>query len=93
MTKFMKEKWAQYKVSKAYSLWDCYQSFSSAKAAAWDHCERLCRSFDGTDLRVLTYSIFQFTAGFTFVNKHGEECFFVITQCREAWAPIREIES
>lgn len=50
------------------SLSDVYGSYSSAKAAAWEHCISLCSKLDGYYLCVTSANSFVFTAQFEFDN-------------------------
>lgn len=48
------------------SLDEVYGSYSSAKAAAWEHCESLCSGLDGRYLCITSANTFRFTAQFEF---------------------------
>jgi hypothetical protein len=50
------------------SLSEVYGSYSSAKAAAWERCERLCSDLDGFNLCITSANSFVFTAQFEFDN-------------------------
>lgn len=50
------------------SLDEVYGSYSSAKAAAWEHCESLCSELDGRYLCITSANTFRFTAQFEFDN-------------------------
>ena len=50
------------------SLSEVYGSYSSAKAAAWKHCERLCAELDGYCLCITSANTYTFTAQFEFDN-------------------------
>ena len=50
------------------SLSEVYGSYSSAKAAAWRHCESLCSELDGHYLCITSVNNFMFTAQFEFDN-------------------------
>lgn len=54
--------------STDYSLDDVYNSCSSAKRKAWAYCEKLCRKYKGTDLKVVGHNCMIFTAGFQFID-------------------------
>lgn len=53
---------------KGDRLDDVYGSYSTAKAAAWESCERLCDELDGYYLCITSANAFAFTAQFEFDN-------------------------
>lgn len=54
--------------SRGNQLSKVYGRYSSAKAAAWEECERICAELDGFNLCVTSANTFVFTAQFEFVN-------------------------
>lgn len=54
--------------SRGNQLSKVYGRYSSAKAAAWGECERICAELDGFNLCVTSANTFVFTAQFEFVN-------------------------
>ena len=82
MNKYETAKYEAYKKSKMTSLRDAYGTFSAKKQAAWDDCVALMRACHGTGLRVVSRNPRIFTAGFTFVDYYGNECFAFITPTR-----------
>ena len=93
MTKEMKQKWQQYYDSETYDLDQCYKTYSDAKAEAWENCKQLCREYNGCCLKVITHSIFTFTAGFIFSNDDNETCFYLITPSHEKIALVKDLIS
>lgn len=61
-----KTKIPEYEKSYYTSLDDCYERYSHAKARAWNYCEELCKNHDGWGLRIISYNMSIFTAGFQF---------------------------
>lgn len=82
MNKYETAKYNAYKKSEMKSLRDAYGTFSAKKQAAWDSCVALMRACNGTDLRIVGKNCHVFTAGFTFVDYFGNECFAFITPTR-----------
>lgn len=64
-----KEHVTSYKNSTATGLDDVYGKCSSRKRDAWRYCENLCRNLNGTDLKVVSFNMNVFTAGFQFIDK------------------------
>lgn len=79
-TKTMRNAYANYKVSMMCELYDCYNSFSKAKANAMEYCENLMHELNGRGLRIISYNQNVFTVGFIFTNEDGRECFAYITR-------------
>lgn len=52
-----------YRRSYRTSLWDCYESFSSAKACAERECRAKMYDEGGEDFRILSFNTFGFTCG------------------------------
>lgn len=69
----------RYLKSTACSLYDVYDSYSDAKAQAYDHCRQLMKDLNGHDFRIVSYNIMQFTAGFRFEHE-CKEWFCYITR-------------
>lgn len=70
--------------SNAYSLFDVYRAVSRAEWNAWKHCEAVCNMYSGSDLKVISYNGYQFTAAFEFDNPDTGACsLYVITKNRE----------
>lgn len=73
-----------YMRSNDYSLFDAYENVSRAKFRAWEHCEVLCKEYEGWDLKIISRNSFQFTAGFEFTNPEtGAVSLFIITKSDE----------
>lgn len=49
-------------------LSEVYGRYSSAKAAAWDVCERICSELDGRNLCITSSNAFVFSAQFEFAH-------------------------
>lgn len=85
MTKREQERTARanirsYRNSTCYELWDAYGRCSVKKREAWEYCKRLCREFEGEDLKVISYNTYMFTAGFMYADpKTGELMFMYIS--------------
>lgn len=61
-------------------LSDVYENFSSAKAKAFDRCEKLCKFFDGYCPGISTHNSFTFTYVFRLEHPEtGEELQAIIT--------------
>lgn len=54
--------------SRGNRLSEVYGRYSSAKADAWEECERICAELDGRNLCITSANAFIFTAQFEFVN-------------------------
>lgn len=52
--------------SRGNQLSMVYGRYSSAKAAAWEYCERLCSELDGHNLCITSNNSYRFTAQFEF---------------------------
>lgn len=79
-TKLMRSAYARYKMSMMCELYDCYDSFSKAKADAMTYCENLMHELNGWGLRIVSYNCNVFTVGFLFMNEDDEKCFAYITR-------------
>lgn len=79
-----------YEDSRAYDLYDVYETFSVYKARAWDRCKRISADYsytggrpdiaDREPLKILGANCFQFSAGFRYETKYGETFFVYITK-------------
>lgn len=81
---------------KGNSLSDVYGSYSSAKAAAWEHCESLCRELGGYNLCVTSANTRAFTAQFEFDNpENGRPMVCHITPSRTyaMYLDMRHVET
>ena len=54
-----------YNRSDAYSLRDCYNSYSTAKACAENDCRRWMIQEAGQGFKILSFNTFGFTCGWT----------------------------
>jgi len=90
VSKFMKSKYHQYRVSDMYSLYDKYKQPSDAKLLAYDYCADLCRDFNGRCLKVVGGNSMQFSAGFV-GEIDGEEAYFHITKAYDRYIPLKEL--
>ena len=64
------------------TLDNCYGSYSTAKAHAWEYCQRQCEKLNGKRLTVLSYNSQTFTAAFEYINTEtGEKMLRVETHC------------
>ena len=80
---------------KGNSISEVYGSYSSAKAAAWEHCESLCRVLGGYDLCVTSANTFMFTAQFEFDNPENGRpmvCHITPTRTYAAYLDMRHID-
>lgn len=69
--------------SKGNHLSEVYGRYSSAKAAAWEECERICAELDGRNLCITSANTFMFTAQFVFDNpENGRRMVCHITPSR-----------
>ena len=70
--------------SRDYSLDHCFNSYSTAKARAWEYCEKLFHKYDGYGLKVISHNGWIFTAGFEFADPEtGEIKFMYITPSKD----------
>lgn len=77
------------------SLSEVYRSYSSAKAAAWEHCESLCRELDGHCLCITSANTFVFTAQFEFDNPDNGRpmvCHITSSRTYAMYLDVRRIE-
>jgi len=82
-----------YLTSDMTSLSDAYKSYSSAKKTAWNYCIELCHKFGGNNLKVVSYNVNIFTAGFLFIDKDGDPCYMHITPSYDQAIKISEVKS
>ena len=68
MTKKDLDVYKRYMISRDYSLFDVYGSFSKRKRDAWEYCKRLCKQNDGIWLKVLGANSNFFSAAFMYDN-------------------------
>lgn len=54
--------------SNNYCLAHCYGRYSQAKENAMEYCLNMWELFEGSDLRIISHNLMQFTVGFEFVN-------------------------
>ncbi len=87
ISKFMKQKYRDYCMSDMYSLYDKYQRPSNAKHRAWDHCEDLCKEYNGHGLRLVGGNSMQFSAGFL-CDINGEPSYVHITKEYVRYIPL-----
>lgn len=71
--------WRRYQRSEMYDLRDAYGSWSSKKDNAWDYCKKLCKDFDGEELKIIGANGFHFSAGFVF-ERSGKKYLMYITK-------------
>ena len=89
----LKYAYRRWQNSSDTELYHVYDSFSQAKANAFEYCRRLEAEFHGTGLRIVGHNSMQFTAGFTGVDPEtGEVMFMYITKSKDWYAPITDIE-
>ena len=91
MTKVQRGKYESYCRSTDYSLYDCYGSFSHAKARAWEYCENLCRQKEGWGLKVVGHNSCFFSAGFLY-EESGKQMYMHITASKDEPIEITEEE-
>ena len=87
------EKFSMYLSSNMTSLSDCYKSFSARKKSAWNYCLGLMADLDGNNLKVVSYNVNIFTAGFLFIDKDGEPCYMHVTPSYDQAIKISEVKS
>ena len=68
-----------YERSEKSNLNQCYGRFSKAKADAWEYCKELCKSKDGSGLKILSANVYQFTAGFKY-EENGKQYLMYISK-------------
>lgn len=81
--------------SRGNQLSEVYGRYSSAKAAAWEHCERLCSELDGSNLCIASYNTFVFSAQFEFdhpENGRPMVCHITPTQAYSMYLDICHID-
>ena len=91
MTKAQKSTYERYCRSTDSSLYDCYESFSAAKARAWKDCKELRDKKSGWGLKVISHNGWMFTAGFVY-EQDGKEMFMYITPSKDETFEITEEE-
>lgn len=70
-----------YNRATARTLFDCYQSCSRAKAAAYNSCINFMKEMNGYDSRICSSNVFMFTFGFRFKDETtGRENLMYITR-------------
>ena len=74
-----REAYEIYKQSEIRTLREAYGSYSKDKDNAMTDCRVLCRELGGSDLKIITYNRYVFTAGFEFTNEEGKKMFMYIT--------------
>lgn len=78
------------------SLSEVYGSYSSAKAAAWEHCESLCSDLEGHYLCITSANTFMFTAQFEFDNPENGRpmvCHITPTQTCAMYLDMHHIDT
>ena len=88
--KQVKEKYNDYKKSNNCTLYDVYNTFSHAKAKAFQYCVDLCNQYNGELLKIVSYNQNMFTCGFTYTNDNGEKMFVYITKANDYQTKIEE---
>lgn len=82
--------------SRGNCLSEVYGHYSSAKAAAWEHCERLCSELDGHYLCVTSASCYFFSAQFEFAHPENGRpmvCHITPTQTCAMYLDMSHIET
>lgn len=82
--------------SRGNRLSEVYGRYSSAKAAAWEECERICAELDGRNLCITSNNVFVFSAQFEFVNPENGRpmvCRITPTQTYAAYLDMRHIDT
>lgn len=69
-----------YNRATARTLFDCYQSCSCAKVAAYNSCADFMKRMNGYDSRICSFNGFMFTFGFRFKDEAGRENLMYITR-------------
>lgn len=59
---------ASYNRATKTNLYECYNTFSRAKADAMDWCKRKMNEMNGHGMRILSYNTFGFTVGWLVGN-------------------------
>jgi glutathione peroxidase-family protein len=71
-------------------LYDCYGSFSYAKAQAFEYCKELKSKYNGRGLKIIGYNSNRFSAGFI-GEIENREAFFYITADYDRYIFLDEI--
>lgn len=90
-TKFnkrMKDIYNNYQRATARTLYDVYDSFSQAKAKAFDYCQKLQADHNGKDGRIIGANGFKFSYGFTYKDEQQKTHFVYITASNDLDAVI-----
>lgn len=69
----------QYQNSSNGSLNDVYKKYSHRKKSGYEYCVKLMNEYHGSDLRILSYSTYEFTVGFIGYIEN-KKYFFYITR-------------
>lgn len=76
----LKSAYQRYLMSDYTTIYKAYKKPSWKKEKAWEHCQDLCKKYNGTDLKVVGKNDNYFSAGF--VGKvDGKKAFVFITVC------------
>lgn len=78
-----------YNLSTKDDIWQAYGKPSSKKVEAWKDCKRLCKEYDGKNLRIVGANNYFFSAAFHYV-KDGQDYLMFITQSRDVPVKIME---
>lgn len=78
-----------YNLSTKDNIWAAYGKPSSKKIQAWEDCKKLCKEYDGKNLRITGANNFSFSAAFHYV-KDGQDYLMFITQSRDVPVKIME---
>lgn len=72
-------------------LWGCYKAPSAAKRYAFENCKRVCKQYNGRNLRIIGHNCQTFSAGFIGLW-NNQKAFFYISPYRNDVMLISDIE-
>lgn len=82
--------------SRGNQLSEVYGRYSSAKAAAWEECERICAELDGRNLCITSSNVFVFIAQFEFAHPENGRpmvCHITPAQVQAVYLDMHHIDT
>lgn len=88
-TKALRDAYWKYNKSNYNGIYDAYDRPSYAKVKAWEYCRDLCENLKGSNLKVVGFNMFKFSAGFTF-NMDNKKYFMYITDTSDRAVEVED---
>ena len=89
-SKQIKQAYRQYEKSNNYNLYDAYGRFSRDKAEAFDYCKSVMSEHNGSNLKIISFNTYQFSAGFV-CDIDGVKSFVYITKSIDRFCNIDKL--